>query len=56
MNKYREDMKAFEKLINDCFEEALFDWNPDDDNSLFKIQEVYKEKVRLENKDKLALH
>jgi len=56
MNKYRDDMKAWQKIINDCFDETLFSWNPDDDNSLIKIQEAYEEKVRLENEDKLALH
>ena len=49
-------MKAFQKLISDCFDEALFAWNPDDDNSLIKISEAYEEKVRLENEDKLTLH
>ena len=49
-------MKAWQKIINDCFDETLFSWNPDDDNSLIKIQEAYEEKVRLENEDKLALH
>ena len=49
-------MKAWQKIISDCFDEALFEFDPDDDNSLIKIQEAYEEKVRLENKDKLTLH
>ena len=56
MNKYRDDMKAWQKIINDCFDEALFDWDPDDDDNLIKIQEAYEEKVRLENEDKLTLN
>ena len=56
MNKYRDDMKAFQKIISDYFDEALFEFDPDDDNSLIKIQEAYEEKVRLENEDKLTLN
>ena len=49
-------MKAWQKIISDYFDEALFKFDPDDDNSLIKIQEAYEEKVRLENEDKLTLH
>ena len=58
MNKYRKDMKgfekAFEKIISEVSLKECFDW--DWDNSLFKIAEAYEEKVRLENEDKLTLH
>ena len=58
MNKYRRDMqrleKAFEKIISDVSLKECFNW--DWDNSFFKIQEAYEEKVRLENEDKLTLH
>ena len=56
MNKYRDDMKALQKFISDCFDEALFEFDSDDDNYLIKIQEAYEEKVRLENEDKLTLN
>ena len=49
-------MKAWQKLICDCFDEALFEFDSDDDNSFIKIQEAYEEKVRLENEDKLTLN
>ena len=49
-------MKAWQKIISDCFDETLFEFDPDDDNSLIKIQEAYEEKVRLENEDKLTLN
>ena len=58
MNKYRKDMqrleKAFEEIISDVSLKECFNW--DWDNSFFKIQEAYEEKVRLENEDKLTLH
>ena len=58
MNRYRKDMKgfekAFEKIISDVSLKECFNW--DWDNSFFKIQEAYEEKVRLENEDKLTLH
>ena len=58
MNKYRRDMqrleKAFEKIISDVSLKECFNW--DWDNSFFKIQEAYEEKIRLENEDKLTLH
>ena len=49
-------MKALQKFISDCFDEALFEFDSDDDNYLIKIQEGYEEKVRLENEDKLTLN
>ena len=58
MNKYRKDMKefekAFEKIISEVSLKECFDW--DWDNSLFKIAEAYEEKIRLEYEDKLTLH
>ena len=46
--------KAFEKIISDVSLKECFNW--DWDNSFFKIQEAYEEKIRLENEDKLTLH
>ena len=47
MNKYRKDMqrfeKAFEKIISDVSLKECFNW--DWDNSFFKIQEAYEEKI-----------
>ena len=58
MNKYRKDMKRFEKelekIMSDVYLKECFNW--DWDNSFFKIQEAYEEKIRLENEDKLTLH
>ena len=46
--------KALEKIISEISLKECFDW--DWDNSFFKIQEAYEEKIRLENEDKLTLH
>ena len=58
MNKYRKDMKRFEKelekIMSDVDLEQSLAWR--DDGWLFEIAEAYEEKVRLENEDKLTLH
>ena len=61
MNKYRKDMKEFEKAIkklmsDDVDLEQAWEWSGGDDACLYKIAEAYEEKVRLENEDKLTLH
>ena len=60
MNKYRKDMRRFEKVIeklmSDVDLEQVWEWGGGDDVWLFEIAEAYEEKVRLENEDQLTLH